>query len=187
MRIAIVVCGRMGSGKTSVARSLSTRFSLRMVSFGSYVRHKARTGNNGLDRTQLQDLGEEMYLSLGTKGFLKHVLEFSGTNECDSVVFDGVRHADILVEIRKSAATTLAIYLSADDATRYLRLKDRFMGNLEFDEFVAQDFHPVESHVEKLKKQCDLVVDSVQPPSALLKTIFEEVSVIERACAVNRP
>ena len=175
MRIAIVVCGRMGSGKSRAVRSLCSQYSFRMVSFGDYVRHEASIIGATPNRMDLQNLGEGLHRTLGARGFLRRVLEFAGVQERETAVFDGVRHSGILEEIRALAKATLAVYLAADDLTRYRRLNCRLSGDLDLQEFFSMELHSVEAQVESLKEHCDLVIDASRPITEVRQTLVDQV------------
>ena len=41
MKLAVVVCGRIGSGKSTAVDFIAAEFGFKAVSFGSYIRHMA--------------------------------------------------------------------------------------------------------------------------------------------------
>ena len=96
MKLAVVVCGRIGSGKSTAVDFVTAEFGFRAVSFGRYVRHLAERRGTPSTRDELQDLGDCLFRSRGSSGLLKDALEHFGISGHDSVVFDGVRHPEIL-------------------------------------------------------------------------------------------
>ena len=57
MKAAIVICGRIGSGKSTVSAMLASDLSIQVVSFGDYVRQMARRGGRPDTRSALQNFG----------------------------------------------------------------------------------------------------------------------------------
>ena len=57
MKLAVVVCGRIGSGKSTAVNFVAAEFGFKVVSFGRYVRHLAQRRGMPSTRDALQDLG----------------------------------------------------------------------------------------------------------------------------------
>ena len=163
MKAAIVICGRIGSGKSTVSVMLTSDLSIQVVSFGDYVREMARRDGRPNIRSALQDLGDCLYLQLGASGLLQSTLEMAGVDKDETVIFDGVRHIDVLSEIRRRAGKTVAIYLDASPEVRYQRRRSQGPADLSWQEFEAIDNHSVEGEIGALAKLCDFVVDASQP------------------------
>ena len=170
MKLAVVVCGRIGSGKSTAVDFIATEFGFKAVSFGSYVRHLAALRGTPSTRGQLQDLGDCLFRSRGSSGFLEDALEHFGINSHDSVVFDGVRHLEILTDIRQAAEATIAVYLEVHQEERFRRHKARQASGWSLEEFLIVDRHPVEAGIGVIIDHCDLVVNA-----ACSATIVQEV------------
>ena len=160
MNLAVVVCGRIGSGKSTAVDFLAAEFGLKTVSFGSYIRHIAALRGTGSTRDQLQDLGDCLFKSKGSLGLLESALEHFRINRYDSVVFDGVRHLEILTDIRRAAEETFAIYLEVNQKERFRRYRARQISSGSLEEFLIVDGHPVETGIGKIVEYCDVVVDA---------------------------
>ena len=161
MKLAVVVCGQIGSGKSTAVEFVSAEFGFKAVSFGSYVRHLAALRGTPSTRSQLQDLGDCLFRSRGSSGFLEDALEHFGINSHDSVVFDGVRHLEILAEIRQAATATIAVYLEVNQEERFRRHQARQAYGCSLEEFLIVDGHPVEAGIAMITDHCDLVVNAV--------------------------
>ena len=111
----LVLSGQIGSGKSSLARSIEEKFEISRASFGGYVRYLVRkSGGNDEDRAALQDEGEQR-VRADPRGFLIATLEFHGWNGTGSIVVDGLRHISILDEMRKLFGDDLRhVHLEAD-------------------------------------------------------------------------
>ena len=167
MKVAIVICGQIGSGKSTVAAMLASDLSIQVVSFGDYVRQVARRRGRPATRSALQNLGDCLYQRLGASGLLQGTLEMAGIDSDETVIFDGVRHIDVLSEIRRRAGKTVAIYLDASPEVRYQRRRSQGSAGLSWQEFEAIDNHSVEREIGALAELCDFVVDASQPLSPL--------------------
>ena len=167
MKAAIVICGRIGSGKSTVSTMLASDLSIQVVSFGDYVREMARRGGRPDTRSSLQNLGDCLYRQLGASGLLQGTLEMAGIANDETGIFDGVRHIDVLSEIRRRAGKTVAIYLDVSPEVRYQRRRSQGDSDLSWEEFEAIDSHSVEGEIGALAELCDFVIDASQPLSLL--------------------
>jgi dephospho-CoA kinase len=158
--VVIAVAGEIGSGKTTVARALAQALDCQLVSFGSYIRSLAgRTNPNDLSRHNLQQLSDEIMASIGPAGLTKSVLTFSGWNRTHSLVIDGIRHPDVLAEIRNSVAPmpVFLIYIDVLPELRYQRVAAR--DALSRAELAVVDSHSTERDVStKIRELADLVI-----------------------------
>ena len=175
MKAAIVICGRIGSGKSTVSAMLASGLSIQVVSFGDYVREKARSGGRPDTRSALQNLGNCLYRQLGASGLLQGTLEMAGIDKDEAVIFDGVRHIDVLSEIRRLAGKMVAIYLDASLEVRYQRRCSQGSAGLSWQEFEAIDNHSVEGEIGALAELCDYVVDASQPLTILQNDLHAEL------------
>lgn len=171
MKAAIVVCGRIGSGKSAVSALLASDLSIQVVSFGDYVRHVARRHSQPTTRSALQDLGDGLYQQMGASGLLEATLDMAGVASDETVIIDGVRHIEVLTEIRRRAGKTVALYLDVSSEERYQRRKSQGHTELSWEEFVAVDGHLVEAGIGPLMDQCDFVIDASKPLDLLQKDL----------------
>ena len=160
MKLAVVVCGRIGSGKSTAVDFIVAEFGFKAVSFGSYIRHMATLRGTPSARGQLQELGDCVFRSRGPSGFLQEVLEYFGINDHDSVVFDGVRHLEILAAIQQAAEATIAVYLEVNQEERFRRHQARQASAGSLEEFLIVDNHPVEAGLDLIIDHCDAVVNA---------------------------
>ena len=179
LKSAGVICGQIGSGKSTVAAILASRLSCQVVSFGKYVREIANRDGRSATRSVLQDLGETLYQRIGAPGLLEGALEIAGVKNDDTVVFDGVRHIEVLSEIRRRSGKTVAIYLAVDPEQRYRRRQSQGTGGLSREEFDAIDRHPVEVEIGDLAQLCDYVIDASQPLTQLESDLPAELFALK--------
>ena len=176
MKLAVVVCGRIASGKSTAVDFVAAEFGFKAVSFGSYVRHLAERCGTPSTRDELQNLGDCLFRSRGSSGLLKDALEHFRINSHDSVVFDGVRHPEILADIRQAAEATIAVYLEANQEDRFRRHQARQCYGWTLEEFLVADQHLVETGNNKLIEQCDLVLDAALPATAVLNMLRDQLA-----------
>ncbi len=170
MKLAVVVCGRIGSGKSTAVDLIATEFGLQVVSFGRYVRHLTEQRGVAGTREELQVLGDYLFHSRGSSALLQDALEHYGINPDDSVVFDGVRHPEVLADIRQASEATIAVYLEVHQEERFRRHQTRQPSGSSLEEFLIVDSHPVEAGLDVIIDHCDLVVNA-----ACSATIIQEV------------
>ena len=163
MKAAIVICGQIGSGKSTVSALLASKLSIQVVSFGNFIRHLAQRSGRPTTRSALQDLGDSLYQKIGASGLLEGALEMAGIDNDETIVFDGVRHTEVLAEIRQRAGKTIAIYLDVGPEERYQRRRSQGADSLSREQFEAIAGHAVESEIGDLAELCDFVIDASQP------------------------
>ena len=177
-----MICGPIGSGKSTVATFLASEMSVRLVSFGEFVRHLAQQSGLPDTREALQELGYKTYKSKGARGFLQGALQLEGVGNSESVIFDGVRHLGMMAEIRRTARKSVAIYLDVCQEKRFRRHQSRQSNSLPLVEFQAFDSHAVEAQTGNLKELCDLVIDASQPISEIQRSLLEDSAFFPKDC-----
>ena len=182
MKLAIVICGQIGSGKSTLVDHVASEIDAKVVSFGDFVRHVARQQNRLERRRELQDIGETMIRSKGHRGFLQSTLAHFDIDDCDSVVFDGVRHIEIFQTIRDLAETSKSFYLEVDSEERRRRRETGSAGPLTLGAFTQIEEHPVESETTRLHQFCDFIVDANRDLESVRESIMNEISVELPTC-----
>ena len=178
MHFAVVICGPIASGKSTIVHFCNSELGLKVVSFGSYVRSVAKDVGISDTRETLQGLGDHLFKSRGAAGLLQGALQHAGIKNTDSVVFDGVRHSEVLSEIRKNSKGSIAVFLHAGLAERFQRHNARSPYAISLEEFIAIDEHQVEAGISELKQQCELVIDATQSPSEIQELLRNRFALI---------
>ena len=176
MQLAVVICGRIGSGKSTATNFLVAEFSFKEVSFGRYIKHLAELNRTPSTRKELQDLGRRLFISRSASSLLRDAMEHFEVVRDDSVVFDGVRHPEILAEIRYAAKETIAVYLDANQEQRFHRSQTRHPSDWSSEDFLFVERHPVENDIGRLIEHCDLVVDASLPAAAVQNLLRERLA-----------
>ncbi len=122
----VAFAGKIGSGKTTITKSLADILAWRRASFGDYVREVAR--QRGLDDTRevLQVVGTEL-LRADIRGFCRSVLAHSGWRPGQNLLIDGLRHLETVEVIREitQAATFSIVFVKISEEVRLQRLLSR--------------------------------------------------------------
>lgn len=156
---AILIVGRIASGKSTIAKLMSSQYQLPIASFGSYLKSYRLSKGLSVDRADLQNLGED-FIRKDPKSFLTEVIKFSNGGS-KVMIFEGVRHKIIFELIKKMCPKAFSIYIDVSDTTRLERFLAR---HKDIDvlksksEFMAANSHSAESEIVQLKGLCDYVI-----------------------------
>lgn len=174
--MVVGVAGPIGSGKTTLAIGLAKALECPIASFGTYVRDvAARTGRPG-SREVLQEISEQLILSLGPRDLTRNVINEAGWDRRQSIVVDGIRHPQVVVALRQEVEPlpVILVYLDVTPEVRRERLVTR--DNLSDSEVRLIDSHSTERHVgTKVRALADVIVTAGYEPQdtigAVIKTI----------------
>ncbi|MBK7534009.1 MAG: AAA family ATPase [Myxococcales bacterium] len=155
----ICVSGGIGSGKTQVSRQLAERLGWKRASCGDYVRTVAQSRGLGVDRDQLQALGESM-IATDIPGFCTGLLAYATWSVGQPLVVDGIRHVAVLERLRQEVAPVPLVlcHLGTADEVRTTRLAS--VRRSDADRLATLDEHSTEVEVKAgLRDAADLVLD----------------------------
>jgi dephospho-CoA kinase len=173
--IFLGVAGRMGSGKTSAAKYLSSRHGFQYARYSQVLQDWLSAGN--LDRGRLQIIGWDV-MAGGLQAELNARL-IAGLDRSRSAAIDGVRHPMDFDSLSSSLGTSFSmIFLEASPQRRFDRLRDRFES---FAEFQAADSHPVESHIDGLQPLARLTVSTEHS----LESLYNQLDAWLAACGAE--
>ena len=123
----ICVSGVPGSGKTTLAKAVSTHIGCAYGSFGGYVRHCAKRRGLTADRATLQQLGQDLVVK-SPRQFCEAVIGWLKWQPGSELLLDGLRHESVLdamIEaVRPTAVRLLYVDVSADTQRSRLRERD---------------------------------------------------------------
>lgn len=123
----------------------------------------------------LQETGD-WFIREAPREFLENVIQFSSQNS-EVLVLEGVRHKVILDELLLITDKRLAIFVDADEDTRYLRYEERLKNSgltTSFEQFKLADNHRVESEIDDIKILSDIVLDSTRDYKLELDTFIKQ-------------
>lgn len=169
----VVFCfsGGIGSGKSTLSHSLAEVVGWKRVSFGDFVRKKAKEMQLNESRESLQMIGAQLVANGGN--FCQQVLNDSQWKKDTNLIIDGIRHLDVLSILKRMVKPfkLYHVHIVADDATRSNRIEKRAdEGNKTIYEL---DKHSTECEVHTiLFTKADLIVNGNKPIQVLLDEIF---------------
>jgi dephospho-CoA kinase len=160
MKPLFVFCGPIGSGKSSVSKLFAKQIGAKWNSFGNATREIAGERDVPNKREELQELGAhliERERELFCKKALAPVL---GNGEGYGVI-DGLRHADVLHELRAlvNPRKIICIYVDVSPEIRLERVRKR--DGLDAEGLSKLDSHSTEVQVKtELRKLADFIADN---------------------------
>lgn len=112
----ICIAGKAGSGKTTVAKYLSTQLNCRYVTVSDYL--KSLCDGEELSRDILQAKGDEC-IQHGWAHFVQSFLRFVNWDGQNALIIDGVRHVSFMdmLKVYLYPNRPICVYLDADEDT----------------------------------------------------------------------
>ena len=167
----IGIGGKICSGKSFVAAIISKQYGFPVASFGSYLRFYCHEKKLSDDRENLQDLGEKFVKEKPRQFLLDVIHHFIG--DSSSIIIEGIRHKIILDLIKDVTKKSILIFVEADARTRYERYKQRETEEINFEEFIVLDNHPVEKEIEDMKPLYDYTIPATKNYNEELLTFLQ--------------
>jgi dephospho-CoA kinase len=167
------ISGLIASGKSTFARALARRYSLKLIGFGEYVRGEAQArGLDAADRRVLQDLGQSL-VDQDVKSFVGGVFDHANFSPTERIVLDGIRHETVWDEIvafaTRQGSSAKLIFLEIPEEERRRRLSVR---GLPQDQANAQDTHASEADVrDRLLDRADFRLDALRSEESMLASV----------------
>jgi hypothetical protein len=168
------------AGKTTVSTAVAKLLNAPRVSFGGYLRKRAKELRRPVTRETLQELGDEL-VRTDVRGFCEEVLKEHPSQPGVPLVIDGVRHLEVLHELHEllAPAPEYLIYINVDRLTQLNRLK---FDDLPHEKALEElERHPTEVQVRSvLPDKAHLVLDGTLPVDELARRVIEFVARAER-------
>lgn len=180
MTAVVAFSGRIAIGKSSIANSLAENRGAESASFGALVRELAASrGLDASDRHVLQDLGEGLIAEHGYGWLCEELLRRSHwRRECDLLV-DGVRHVEVLSQLRILVAPIrlIHVHLSLDsEELLYDRSQQRGLSNADRAKY---EQHSTEKDVlDGLPQRADLLLSAANPVELLVQEINQFIDAM---------
>jgi cytidylate kinase len=126
MRSYFVFSGSIGSGKSTISRLFAVAMNADWSGFGATVREIAVERRIPITRGTLQELGAELVARERTS-FCARVMREAHEGGRNVLVIDGLRHIDVLTEIRSLAGenSLFCVYLETPQLVRLERIGAR--------------------------------------------------------------
>ena len=163
--LAVAFAGKLGSGKTTVTRSLAGTLGWPRAGFGDYVREAVRRQGLEQNRENLQRIGSQL-LDSGPETFCTSVLRSCGWKAGQNLIIDGLRHVETIEIIRKVVypAALKIVFISVPESTRLERLLQRGERDV-----TSAERHSSEQQVASAVYACaDLVVEGNKPVESIV-------------------
>jgi dephospho-CoA kinase len=161
-KLVIGVAGRIGSGKTEVARLLERECGFQYLRYGFVLAEWRNVDPNA--KTRLQQIGwEVMSGGEGQRELNKRLIAL--INPLGDTVVDGLRHQIDFDSLKNAFASRFfLIYVDTPPEIRFARLQKRFA---TYEDFVIADSHPVESNIDLLISCANAVEPGILPHEEL--------------------
>jgi dephospho-CoA kinase len=173
MKPLFVFCGPIGSGKSSVSKLFAKQIGAKWNSFGNATREIAGERDVPNKREELQELGAYL-IEHERELFCKRVLAPVLGDGAEYGVIDGLRHADVLHELRAlvSPRTIICVYVDVTPEIRLSRVEKR--DGLNVEGLAKLDSHSTEIQVKtELRKLADFVADNNGTPEECVVRIAD--------------
>jgi dephospho-CoA kinase len=153
-RLVIGVTGRIGAGKTSAGKYLSSRHGFQYLRYSQVL--SEWLANDPETKADLQEVGWKV-MAGGTQAELNRRLIAQITPDADIAV-DGLRHPTDYDSLKDSFASAFhLLYIEASRDVRWKRLKEQGR-YVRFEAFENSDLHSVEQQIEMLRANAALVL-----------------------------
>jgi len=164
-RIVVGVTGRIGSGKTSLARALEQDLGFQYVRYSQVLADWFKADSS--DKIRLQRIGGDVMTGAGQRELNR--LLISKIEATGDVVVDGLRHPIDFESLHSYFGRQFfLIYVDVPALIRFNRLSSRFAS---IEEFKMADARPVESNIDSLRSMASVIL-----PGTMLQDAFTSKS-----------
>jgi Cytidylate kinase len=167
MGTVLALSGKIASGKSTLANEFAKEVGWPCVSFGDYVRSVAKHRGLVESRETLQDVGDEL-IRTNLESFCQSVLHQADWRPGQSLVIEGIRHAEVNILLRNlvSPSRYILAYLKVDEDVRKERLRNE---GIDDNELLHVETHPTEEQVARvLPHLADYVFEGSRPIQEIL-------------------
>jgi dephospho-CoA kinase len=167
-----IFCGPIGSGKSAVSKTLAKKIGAAWNSFGTTCKEIAIERNVPIKREELQQLGAHL-IEREREMFCKRVLGPILSDGSICGVIDGLRHANVLHELRSliKPRKIICIYVDVSMDIRLNRVSKR--DGIEAEELAKLDSHSTEVQVKtELRELADFTANNNGTPEECTDNIL---------------
>ena len=150
--IVIGVAGRIGSGKTLVARYLEENCGFQYLRYSLILAEWFNADPGG--KTRLQEVGWGVMSGEGQRELNRRLIaKVDPQRDC---AVDGLRHPIDYEELRRSFKDRFyLIFVETSAEIRFSRLRPRYESH---EAFLAADEHPVEQNIDSLRSDASAII-----------------------------
>jgi dephospho-CoA kinase len=168
--VFVGITGRIGSGKTSAAKYLSSQYGFQYTRYSRVLKDWVSSGEG--DRYQLRKVGWDV-MAGGLQTLLNSRL-IAGLDHSRSAAIDGLRHPIDFESLSSAFGRSFRmIFLEARPQYRYERLLSRFPDLAAVQE---ADSHPVESYIDNLKSRASMMISNEESLESLYRQLDTWIS-----------
>ncbi len=175
--IAIVLSGAKGVYTSALSVVLADVLKWKWARFSDYIRDVAKAaGESELDTGALQRVGQQLVRDK-TAEFVAGVLVKAGWTPGDDLVLDGLRHAEVFMELQRQMSDSTdvrVVHIEIQDRTDRADRVKRSEGSSDKD-FEEYDKDETEKQVEETPAWATLRLNGVGPRGELAKTIISRL------------
>jgi len=160
MKRLIAISGPVSSGKSTLARGLSTRFGFDIRRTKDWLARRARSKEKP-NRSELQAYGDRFDAQTGGKWVVEELAADLQELADDTVILDSVRTRDQVEALREAFGQIVThVHLTASNDVLEQRFKGRKGGDREFSSYEAVKQNKTEKQVDSLRHVADIVIDT---------------------------
>lgn len=168
-KLVIGVAGRMGSGKTDVARHLEREHGFQYLRYSLALADWFDADPN--EKTRLQEVGWHVMSGERQRELNRRLIAKIDRNR-DCVV-DGLRHPiDYECLKHEFDSNFYLLFIDTPQNVRFERLRQRFE---DPDQFLTADSHQVESHIGSLETMASAVISGECPVQEFHQNVRQQV------------
>ncbi len=160
--------GRMGTGKTSAASYLASKYGFRYIRYSQILQDwlgAAACDKAGLQRLGWEIMGGGLQVELNTRLLARLDRSHSGA-------IDGLRHPIDFESLSTALGCSFyLIFLETPSLSRFQRLQSRFT---DLRKFEMADSHPVESHIDSLRAVSSATISN----DGSLENLYRKLDVL---------
>jgi dephospho-CoA kinase len=169
----IGITGKIGSGKSTIAKIIETKYGFRRLSTSELLKNILISNDIEPSREKLQEIGDNMIRTIGGSGFMAIMLVYlpPGNYQIDSI-----RHLEALQYMKKKYGRDfINIFVDTTEDIRYSRTEKQYES---FEYFKKIDSANTEKEIELIKCQSDFIIKNEKSFSNVeiqIKGIWEKI------------
>lgn len=152
----IALAGKIGSGKSTIAKGLSKYLAYPIISFGEIIKKYSEKSGTTNNRESLQSLGQSLIEKFGADGFIDWTIKnSSGCNWDAPLIIDGFRHLLAYQRFNQLFPNNKLIYCYCSPDDQITRIVQR--DNITKKEAQKIISHATENDIGELEQFADFI------------------------------
>ena len=174
--LIIGITGTLGAGKGTIVEYLVKNKNFKHYSVSGYLKEELQKRNLEINRTNLQDVGNELREKFGPDYITQQLFNQASKKKENSII-ESIRNPKEAEFIKSHGGIMFAII--ADQKTRYERIRERQSekDSVTFDEFIKQEMREMQNtdpNAQNLPK-CIEMSDYLFNNDGSLENLYEEI------------